>query len=165
MANTGKSNKLNVTCGTDAGIDLQPGEYVEGQRVELLIGNQTEIGYRALIGDTRWGMLYKNEVFQPLRKGQRIEGFIKKVRDDGKIDLCLQKPGHEKIGEVSASIVEMLKACGGFLPLTDQSPAETIHGMLGVSKKTYKKAVGALYKKRIISIESEGIRLNSEAMI
>jgi uncharacterized protein len=131
----------------------------EGQSVELVIGDRTEIGYKALINNSREGMLYRNEVFQTLRKGQRITGFIKKVRDDGKIDLCLQKPGHEKVDEVSKKIVDKLKAQGGFISVTDRSAPEIIYGLFGVSKKTFKKAIGSLYKKRLILIESKGIRL------
>jgi len=139
--------------------DKQPVEFQEGQSVELVIGDRTEIGYKALINNSREGMLYKNEVFQTLRKGQHIKGFIKKVRDDGKIDLCLQKPGHEKVEEVSEKIVDTLKARGGFISVTDNSAPEIVYGLFGVSKKTFKKAIGALYKKRHILIESNGIRL------
>lgn len=139
--------------------DKQPVEFQEGQSVELVIGDLTEIGYKALINNSREGMLYRNEVFQKLRKGQRITGFIKKVRDDGKIDLCLQKPGYEKVDEVSEKIVDALKARGGFISVTDTSAPEIIYGLFGVSKKTFKKAIGALYKKRHILIESNGIRL------
>jgi len=139
--------------------DKQPVEFQEGQSVELVIGDLTELGYKALINDSREGVLYKNEVFQTLRKGQRITGFIKKVRDDGKIDLCLQRPGHEKVDEVSEKIVDKLKAQGGFISVTDKSAPEIIYGLFGVSKKTFKKAIGALYKKRLILIESNGIRL------
>jgi predicted RNA-binding protein (virulence factor B family) len=139
--------------------DTQPVEFLEGQSVELVIGDRTEIGYKALINNSREGLLYKNEVFQRLRKGQHIMGFIKKVRDDGKIDLCLQKPGHEKVDEVSEKIVYTLKARGGFISVTDTSAPEIIYDLFGVSKKTFKKAIGALYKKRRILIESNGIRL------
>jgi len=139
--------------------DKQPVEIQEGQSVELVIGDRTEIGYKALINNSREGMLYKNEVFQTLRKGQHIKGFIKKVRDDGKIDLCLQKPGYEKVDEVSEKIIDTLKARGGFVSVTDNSAPEIIYGLFGVSKKTFKKAIGALYKKRRILIESDGIRL------
>jgi len=134
-------------------------EFQEGQSVELVIGDLTEIGYKALINNSREGMLYRNEVFQTLRKGQRITGFIKKMRDDGKIDLCLQKPGYEKVDEVSEKIVDTLKARGGVISVTDKSAPEIIYGLFGVSKKTFKKAIGALYKKRLILIESNGIRL------
>ena len=139
--------------------DKQPIGFQEGQSVDLVIGDRTGLGYKAVINNSQWGMLYKNEVFQPLRKGQHIKGFIKKLRDDGKIDLCLQKPGHEKVDEVSEKIINKLKAAGGFVSVTDKSPPEIIYGLFGVSKKTYKKAIGALYKNRLIIIESNGIRL------
>jgi predicted RNA-binding protein (virulence factor B family) len=127
--------------------------------VELVIGDKTEIGYIALINEEREGMLYRNEVFQKIRKGQRITGFIKKVRDDGKIDLSLQKPGPEKVHEVSQKIVDRLKQAGGSLSVTDQSPPELIYNLFGVSKKTFKKAIGSLYKSRIILLESNAIKL------
>jgi predicted RNA-binding protein (virulence factor B family) len=139
--------------------DKQPNGFQEGQSVELVIGDRTELGYKAMINNSQWGMLYKNEVFQRLRKGQQIKGFIKKLRDDGKIDLCLQKPGYEKVDEVSEKIIAILKAAGGFVSVTDTSPPEIIYSLFGVSKKTYKKALGALYKKRIILIENKGIKL------
>jgi predicted RNA-binding protein (virulence factor B family) len=147
----------------DKRSDAQPVEFREGQDVELVIGGRTEIGYKALINNSREGMLYKNEVFQTLRKGQHIKGFVKKVRDDGKIDLCLQKPGHEKVDEVSEKIVDTLKARGGFISVTDHSAPGIIYGMFGVSKKTFKKAIGTLYKKRRILIEGNGIRLIKQA--
>ncbi|MGE5301558.1 MAG: hypothetical protein ACM3MB_11475 [Acidobacteriota bacterium] len=134
-------------------------ELQEGQSVELLICERTEIGYKAIINNSREGLLYKNEVFQTLRKGQHIEGFIKKVRDDGKVDLCLQKPGAEKVDDVSGKILDALKAQGNFIALDDKSPPEVIYRLFGASKKTFKKAIGALYKKRLIRIESSGIRL------
>ena len=133
--------------------------FLEGQSVELVIGEETDLGYKAMINNSQWGMLYRNEVFQPLRKGQHMKGFIRKVRDDGKIDLCLQKPGYEKIDAVSENIIGKLKAAGGFVSVTDKSPPEIIYSLFGVSKKTYKKAIGSLYKKRLILIEKEGIKL------
>jgi predicted RNA-binding protein (virulence factor B family) len=139
--------------------DKKPTEFEEGQGVDLVIGERTEIGYKALINNVREGILYRNEIFQPLKKGQRIAGFIKKLRDDGKIDLCLQRPGPEKVDNVSGKIVEKLAAEGGFIPVGDNSPPELIYRLFRVSKKTFKKALGALYKKRLILIESNGIRL------
>ena len=139
--------------------DKQPIEFNEGQSVDLVIDEQTDLGYKAMINNSQWGMLYKNEVFQPLRKGQQIKGFIKKVRDDGKIDLCLQRPGYEKVDEVSEKIISKLKAAGGFVSVTDKTPPEIIYSLFGVSKKTYKKAIGSLYKKRLIIIENKGIKL------
>lgn len=135
-----------------------PAAFEEGQQVNLVIRERTGIGYKAVINDTGEGMLYKNEVFQPLGRGQRITGYIKKIREDGKIDLCLHKPGPEKVDELTEKIMKTLDAGGGFVPVTDKSAPEVIYRMFGVSKKTYKKAIGALYKKRLILIEEEGIR-------
>lgn len=139
--------------------DSRTFELREGERVELVIGDRTEIGFKALINNIREGLLYSNEVFQALRKGQHITGFVKKVRDDGKVDLCLQKPGRSKVDDVSKRILDGLRADGGFISVTDKSSPEIVYGLFGVSKKTYKKAIGSLYKKRLILIESSGIRL------
>ncbi|MDA8431465.1 MAG: hypothetical protein M0Z60_00715 [Nitrospiraceae bacterium] len=143
--------------------DKRSTDFHEGQSVELLIGAHTDIGYAALINGSREGLLYANEVFRPLRAGQHISGFIKKVRDDGKIDLCLQKPGAEKVDAVAEEILHRLKARGGFLAVDDNSRPEMISRLFGVSKKTFKKAVGALYRKRLILMEEAGIRLAGEA--
>lgn len=139
--------------------DKEQPDFQEGQSVELVICGQTDLGYNALINNSCEGLLYENEVFQTLRKGQRIEGFIKKVRDDGKIDLSLHKPGVEKIEDVAAKIMSELMAQSGFIAVNDKSAPEVIYRQFGASKKTYKKAIGALYKKRLIIIESSGIRL------
>lgn len=156
---SGKSDRIVAIPKADRYSHERLAQFQEGQCVELWIGDSTEIGYRAVINDSGEGLLYKNEVFQPLRRGQRIAGFIKKVRDDGKIDLCLQKPGPEKVDDVAARIIDELKVHGGVIALTDKSPSEDIYRLFGASKKTYKKAIGSLYRKRIIVIEDTGIRL------
>jgi len=134
-------------------------DFHERRKVALLIVEETEIGFRAVINNTSEGILYKNEVFQPLKKGQRIEGYIKKIRDDKKIDLCLYKPGYKKVDALTERIIERLRSQEGFLPVTDKSPPEIISELFGVSKKTYKMIIGRLYKKRVITIENDGIRL------
>jgi len=131
----------------------------EGQKVALLISARTEMGFTAVINGTHKGILYKNEVFQPLKIGQEIDGFIKKVRDDKKIDLCLQKPGYETIDSLSQKIMDKLQRQGGFIAVTDKSRPKVIADLFGISKKTYKKAIGNLYKKRLITLEKNGIRL------
>jgi uncharacterized protein len=154
-----ESGRILALPESDKIPDKEPSQFHEGQSVELLIGDRTDIGYNALINNSCEGLLYKNEVFQPLRKGEHIAGFIKKVRDDGKIDLCLQKPGAEKVYDIADKIIGKLKKQAGFIPLDDKTPPEVIYRLFGTSKKTYKKAIGALYKKRIILIENGGIRL------
>ena len=130
----------------------------EGQKVALLISARNEIGFIAVINGTHKGILYKNEVFQPLKIGQEIDGFIKKVRDDKKIDLCLQRPGYKAIDDLSRKIMDKIQQRGGFIAVTDKSPPKVIADIFGISKKTFKKAAGKLYKKRLITLEKDGIR-------
>ena len=140
-------------------LGKQPVTLKRGQRVGLLIDGETRMGYKAVVDDRWWGLLYRNEVFQTLRSGQRIKGYVKQVREGGKIDLSLQKLGYDKVSSVSENIFKALQANNGFLAVTDKTPSERIQELFGVSKKTYKKAVGALYKARKIKLEKEGIAL------
>ena len=157
-----KSNRLVASSRLDKFLDNQPADFQEEQKVQLIIGDQTDIGYKAIVENTHWGVVYKNEIFQELTKGQTLDGFIKKVRADGKIDICLHKSGYEKITGTAERVVAALKEHGGFLPLTDKSSPEMIYEHFGISKKTYKKAIGTLYKKRRITIENDGIQLGGE---
>jgi len=134
----------------------------EGQKVALLISARTEMGFTAVINGTHKGILYKNEVFQPLKIGQEIDGFIRKVRDDKKIDLCLQKPGYKAIDALSRKFMDKLQQQGGFIAVTDKSRPKVIADLFGVSKKTFKKTIGNLYKKRLIALEKNGIRLREK---
>ncbi|MCA1760768.1 MAG: GntR family transcriptional regulator, partial [Bacteroidales bacterium] len=106
-----------------------------------------------------WGILYKNQVFRTLSPGEKLEGFISKIREDDKIDLLLEKPGYEKIDPISQKLLETLRENNGFLALNDKTSPEIIQALLGISKKNFKKAVGNLYKKRLIEFKSDGIRL------
>ncbi len=159
------SNRIAASAKLDKYLDKEPGGLQEGQEVELFICNQTDIGYKAIINSSHWGVLHFNEVFQTLKRGQKIKGFIRKIRDDDKIDLCLHKSGYEKVDDVTGTIITVLKEQGGFISVTDKSSPETIYTLFSVSKKTYKKAVGALYKKRLITIEDNGIRLSKKSDI
>jgi predicted RNA-binding protein (virulence factor B family) len=136
--------------------------FQEGQKVALLISARTEMGYVALINGTHKGILYKNEVFQPLKIGQEIEGFIKKVRPDKRIDLCLQWFGYKAIDALSQKILVKLQQQDGFAAVTDKSRPKAIADLFSASKKTFKKAIGNLYKKRMITLEKEGIRLRDK---
>ena len=141
--------------------EKQP-DFHEGQKVALLISARKEMGFIAVINGTHKGILYENEVFQPLKIGQEIDGFIKKVRDDEKIDLCLQKPGYKAIDAMSRKIMDKLQQQGGFIAVTDKSRPEVIADIFGVSKKAFKKAIGNMYKKRLITLEKNGIRLQEK---
>ncbi|MBN2164101.1 MAG: GntR family transcriptional regulator [Pontiellaceae bacterium] len=130
-----------------------------GEQVDLIIWQPTDLGFKAIIEHERWGMIFHSEVFQPLRRGQHLSGFIKGVRPDGNIDLVLQQPGYGKVPKIAEQILDALRKSGGFMPLTAKTPPEEIHALFGVSKKTYKQGVGALYRKRLISVDDDGIRL------
>jgi len=148
------SSKLDKFLA-QASVDVK-----DGDAVDLLICEETPLGYKAVVNNAYWGLLYKQEVFQPLRYGQRLEGFVKKTRVDGKIDLCLQRAGYAPVGSLSEKILAHLKASGGSSPLTDKTPPEEIYRLFGVSKKKFKMAVGLLYKQRSIVIGKNGINLS-----
>lgn len=142
--------------------DKKQADLNEGRKVALEIISQTKMGFVAVINQTRKGVLYKNEIFQPLKIGQKIDGYIKKIRDDNKIDLCLQKPGFKAIDPQLKQIMDELYRNNGFLPLTDKTSPKVIVEKFGISKKAFKKAIGNLYKKRLITLERDGIRLKEK---
>jgi uncharacterized protein len=129
------------------------------EKVNLIIFAETELGFKALINGDHMGLLYKNEIFQPLQIGQSLTGYVKKIREDHKIDLNLRPSGHTANEDISVKIIELLEQNNGFFAITDKTSAEEIYSLFGVSKKKYKIALGALYKKRLIQIEDSGLRL------
>jgi len=153
------SKRIAASSKIENYLDNLPMDYDEGEDVDLVIVNETDLGYNAIIDNSHLGVIFKNEVFQPLNPGDKIQGFIKKIRYDGKIDLCLQKAGYEKISEFADKIITELQKQNGFLALTDKSSPEEIYQAFKFSKKNFKAAIGALYKKRIITLEENGIRL------
>jgi len=140
--------------------DNAPHNYLPQQSVELIIANSTQLGYKAIIDHSHWGVLYKNEVFKRISFGQSIKGFIKHVRPDGKIDLSLQG-GDETRAKNKHVILDYLKLQQGYATVHDRTDPETITELFGMSKAAFKKAIGGLYKERLITIEAEGIRLNA----
>ena len=156
-----ESNRIAATTKLDKFIEKDTSELNDGDKVDLLVFEKTELGYKAIINKKYSGIIYKNEVFQKLKKGMQIEGFIKNIREDGKIDLCLQKPGYESIDKLSENILIILKEKGGSLKISDKSSPEEISQHFGISKKSFKKAIGSLYKKKIITIENDEIKLQT----
>ncbi|MEO9531248.1 MAG: S1-like domain-containing RNA-binding protein [Crocinitomicaceae bacterium] len=140
-------------------LDNVPAEYEEGQEVELIIGTRTDLGVKVIVNGEHSALLYHNEVFTELRPGQKTVGYIKKIREDEKLDVTLQKGGYEHVIGVAGDILRKMEKSGGFIEATDKSSPEVIKHMFGISKKVFKKAIGALYKDRMITIESNGIRL------
>jgi len=155
-----RKNRIVASAKADKFMDNKPVWFHPGQQVDLMVYCKTDLGYKAIVNGSYWGVLYQNEIFRKLRVGHQITGYIKKITENDKIDLSLQKPGYIKVDPVSQNILSLLKTRDGFIPVTDKSPKEDIYDMFGVSKKTYKKAVGSLYKKRLILITKDGIKLN-----
>lgn len=133
--------------------------YAPGDPVQVLVWQKTELGYKVIVDNCYGGLLYENEIFGTLQVGMQTEAFVKQVRPDGKIDLALQKPGYARVDDFSKVLLQHIRTNGGYLALTDKSPAEDIYALFGVSKKTFKKAVGDLYKRRLVVLEESGIRL------
>lgn len=154
-----KTNRVAASAKIDKFLDTVPPDYERGEKVDLLIAEETEIGYKAIVNHQHWGILYQNQVFRPLSPGENLEGFINKIRDDDKIDLLLEKPGYGKIDPISQKLLETLQENNGFLALNDKTSPEIIQALLGISKKNFKKAVGNLYKKKLIEFKSDGIKL------
>lgn len=154
-----ESKRIVASSKVDQFLDNLPVDYEEGEEVDLQIAEKTEMGYKAIIDNCHFGLLYKNEVFQDLEIGQQIKGYVGKVREDEKIDLLLQKPGYEKVEGLAKEILDKIKENDGFLPINDKSTPDAIYNYFGISKKNFKKAIGSLYKERLISIKEDGIKL------
>ncbi|NIJ46501.1 hypothetical protein FHR24_002989 [Wenyingzhuangia heitensis] len=135
-------------------------EFEEGQQVDVVIGSFSKLGITVLVDEVTEGILYKNEVYQRLEEGQRLKAYVKKVREDGKLDISLQPIGfRNSITKFQVQILTALRAHNGFLPVTDKSEPDTIKYELGMSKKAFKNAIGGLYKNKVITLEENGIKL------
>ena len=154
-----QTNRIAASAKVDKFLGKEPATYKAGEEVELFIYGPCPLGFNAIINNAYWGMLYSSEVFQPLNRGERITGYINKVREDGKIDLSLYPAGFKKAGTSAELIVEYLKRHNGFMHLTDKSPADEIYETFGISKKNFKMAIGSLYKSRVIEIAADRIKL------
>lgn len=135
-------------------IDVQ-----EGDIVDLLIYSETDLGYNAIVNDLYTGLIYKNEIYEAIRVGDKMQGFVKRVREDEKIDLSLQKSGYELVDDVKWKILKLIKEEKGFLALNDNSTPEEIKAKLQISKKAFKKAIGALYRERLVKLTDKGVEL------
>ncbi len=153
------TDRIAATQKLDSRLSEEAQYFKPEQAVDLLIFGNTDLGYKAIINNTHIGLIYKNEVFQPLTHGEKLKGYIKTIRPDRKIDLCLQLPGKDALDDLSSRIIDHLKNNDGISTLTDKSSPEDIYENFGVSKKNYKKAIGTLYKKRLIRIEKDKITL------
>lgn len=153
IVGTTKFNKL---------LDKTPAHYKQNEQVDLLIAERSELGFKAIVNGEHWGMIFPSDVIGKLFVGKKLKGFIKQIREDGKIDLSLQKIGVAKMDDLSEKILSLLEKKGGFLPLSDKSTPEAIFAAFKTSKGTFKKSIGGLYKQGKIRIEKDGIYLHAE---
>ncbi|ABU71316.1 MULTISPECIES: CvfB family protein [Vibrio] len=153
------SGRIVGTTKFNKWLDKTPANYEVNEQVDLIIAERSQLGYKAIVNGEHWGMIFPSDVFGKLFIGKKLKGYIKQVREDGKIDLALQKVGVAKMDDLSSKVIELLEKKGGFLPLNDKSSPEAIFETFRTSKGTYKKTIGGLYKAGKIVIEKDGIRL------
>ncbi|MBT4763184.1 MAG: GntR family transcriptional regulator [Bdellovibrionaceae bacterium] len=153
------SNRISASTRLNKYLGRSLAQFKEGQPVDLLLYQTTSMGYKAIIDGSHSGLIFKDDIVNNLRIGQKVEGFIKKIREDGKFDLSLRPLVKAKTDDLSAQIIEKLKEAGGTLDINSKSSAESINAMFNVSRKKFKVALGALYKKKIISTDDSGIQL------
>lgn len=157
-----ESYRLMASAKVNKFLSNEMPPYQEGQEVDILIWQKTDLGFKAIVENKFAALLYDSEIFQPLRTGMRLKAFVKQVREDGKIDLILQQAGPRKVDDFAEILLQYIRDHNGFTSFNDKSDAEEIYNTFGVSKKTFKKAVGELYKMRLISLQPNGISLNIE---
>lgn len=129
------------------------------QKVDILIASESPIGYRAIIDSRHWGMLYKNQIFKPVKVGDRLEGFVRRITDDNRIDLTLRQEGYDGVANSAEDLLALIKENGGELPIGDNSSPEKVHALTQMSKKVFKRAVGILLKRSSITTDGESIKL------
>ncbi len=157
-----KTNRIVASSKTNQFLNNENITVQIGEEVDLIISHITDLGINVIINDIHKGLLYKDQVYDDIRTGDRMKGFIKTIRPDNKIDVSLQKLGYENIEPNAEKILDELRASKGFLKLNDTSDPDDIKTVLKMSKKTFKKAIGALYKEKRIEIKDDGIYLVKE---
>lgn len=155
-----ETNRIAGSGRIERFLDNTPPDFEVGQEVDLYIYSESEMGFSAIINNTHTGILYHSELFKVVRKGMRTKGFIKKIREDDKIDLSLEPIGYKKkIDDLSQRVLDALAKSNGFLALSDKTDPDMIYNALDMSKKNFKKSIGSLFKAGLITISDEGIKL------
>lgn len=158
----GKSDRIVASARLNRALSRTPPDYSPYQPVKLLISEETPLGYNAIVENTHRGLLYRESLARPLKIGERLDGYVRSIRPDGKLDLTLDRVGIQRIASITEQILEALRAAGGRLPYSDKTSPEEIREAFGASKKAFKQAIGTLYRKRLIHIEPGGIQLAPE---
>lgn len=155
-----QTDRIAATAKVHRHLQNEAEDLEVGQEVEVLICDETDLGVRVIVNNKFWGLLYHNEIFQNLSEGQKTIGYVKTIRlEDHKLDITLKKEGMAEVKDARSLIIEALHDANGFLPLNDKSAPEAIYEELEMSKKVFKKAIGNLYKDKMITIKRDGIHL------
>ncbi len=156
-----KSNRIVASSKLDKFIGKTTPDYQAGQEVDIIVAEPTDLGYKVVVDHQHWGLLYKDQIFKPLKRGYSCKAYVQKVRTDGKLDLILDKPGYGKTLDLTGQILQKLQQSGGELALSDKSSPDDIYAAFGVSKKVFKQAIGALFKEQKIEISPKSIKLKA----
>ncbi|MET0262779.1 MAG: S1-like domain-containing RNA-binding protein [Rariglobus sp.] len=158
-----KTDRIVASMRLKRHLSTELPAYKEGQEVNLLVTGESPMGYNAIVENAHHGLLYRSDLSSELGTGLRVDGFVRAVREDGKIDLSLDRAGHQRIEPNMDVVMTALKKAGGRMPFQDDSSPEEIRAAFGLSKKAFKQAIGSLFKDRRIVITQHGIRLVDSA--
>ena len=154
-----RTERIVASTKLDKFLDIWPADYEQGEQVDLIIAGKTDLGFKAIINHQHWGLIFQSDIFKPLRTGQRLKGYIKQVREDGRVDLALSRAGKGKVIDFKEQLLAYLEDNNGFCDIHDKSSPALIQKTFGVSKKAFKATVGHLLKLEKITLEPNGIRL------
>lgn len=157
-----ETDRLVASSKTNAFLDNSELTVEPFEEVDLIVANPTDLGMNVIVNELHQGLIYKDDIFQDMQPGDRLKGWVKKTRPDGKIDITLQRPGYRSIEPNAQDILNEIELKGGHLKLTDKSSPQEIQKSLQMSKKSFKKAIGTLYKQRLIEIKDDGIYLKKD---
>ena len=130
------------------------------QEVDLLVASESPIGYRVIINNRHWGMLYRNQLFRPIAVGDRTKGYVRKLTEDNRIDVSLQQEGFAQVKDSAEVLLQLVRDNGGFLPLNDDSAPEEVNRLTQTSKKIFKRSLGMLLKRGAVTVDEQGIKIN-----
>lgn len=133
--------------------------YKASDEINIVVGPKTDLGFKVIVDGTYWGLIYHSDIFKPISRGDKLTAYVKRVREDQKIEVVLEKPGFAKVEGLAGEVLDILKSDGGYIPLSDKSAPDAIKAKFHCSKNNYKQAIGTLYKQRLIRIEKDGIYL------
>lgn len=159
-----ESYRIVATAKVEKWLSKEKPHYKPNEEVRILVWQKTDLGFKVIVDNMYQGLIYDSQVFRELRTGDRMKAYVSNVRPDGKLDISLQKSGYEQAQDFSEHLLEYLFRHDGYCPFTDKSPAEDIYSEFQVSKKVFKKAVGDLYKRRLVTLAPDGIELKSSAI-